>query len=168
VPIYVTTVFAFTQTFDGSTEKGEVGIGSTVTLTTTGVPVQPPADGVIVKSTTLAEPDKFSTESTIVLPDPLEPSEPVHENVVPITHDVKEKSNGEPLQASCESGVATTVGTGLTVINWSVSPVTDVPQASVIVGGGTVNKVDVQDVNGQLGIVNVIVAEPVLPQMVVS
>ena len=98
----------------------------------------------------------------IVVPVPLEPLDAVHENVVPATQEVSNIFTLVPLQTDSDVGFALTTGIGLMVTVFAVNPETIFPQASTIVGAGTLNAVTLPQVEGQLGIVNVNVADAIL------
>lgn len=97
------------------------GFGFTVTVTETGVPVQPPAEGVMVYTTVPAVVPVAVSVCAMLVPLPaVAPVAPVwvtvQLNVVLPIELVSAMEVALPEQMDCEEGVAVATGTGLTVI----------------------------------------------------
>ena len=92
--------------------------------------------------------------TSAISPVPLLALFPVHVMTDPGTQDESIILAGEPEQIESVGGFGVTIGTRFTVTVFAVKPVTELPQESLMTGGGTFNEVTLPHVVGHPGIVN--------------
>ena len=135
-----------------------VGCVAMVAVTVTGAPAHPVAVGMAVYVMTPGTAVLLSE----ILPVPALPLLPAHTKVEVATHEVSGILTGLPAQtvtlAACASGA------GFIVMFLGDKPATEIPHASIIVGGGTLSVVLAPQKVGQPGMVSSIVSVPVLEQ----